>query len=140
MCGVYALMVACASQHLGSLHGGWSPLHAEAVRWGHLSPCLPRRDTFSGICFITICHAKGLSCSIFWANFRNLFSPSDIDSWGSLQAAWNEKSMVTAVEWARFLINRESGAAPALAPPSGLALGHTGQLASSPWVALAFLF
>jgi hypothetical protein len=54
----------------------------------------------SGFCFITICGAEGFSCSIFQANFRNLFSPSDIDSWGSLQAAWNEKSMVTDSEWA----------------------------------------
>lgn len=112
-------------------------LHAVPSRWDHPPggatpprrggelgvlpvPCLPRRDTVSGICFITICHAKGFSCSILQANFRNLFSPSDIDSWGSLQAAWNEKSMVTAAEWAPFFINLELRAAPALSPPSGI--------------------
>lgn len=78
--------------------------HTEAGSPGCcLDPVFPIRIPSSGICFITVCHAKGFSCSIFQANFRNLFSPSDIDFWGSLQAAWNEKSMVTAAEWAPVL-------------------------------------
>lgn len=54
---------------------------SEAVSSGVLPvPCLLHPDTFSGVYFITICHTKGFSCCIFQANFRNLFSPSDIDS------------------------------------------------------------
>lgn len=88
----------------GKVTYGTDSPHAEAVSPGCcLDPVFPIRIPASGICFITVCHAKGFSCSVFQANFRNLFSPSNIDSWGSLQAAWNEKSMVTAVEWAPVL-------------------------------------
>lgn len=75
--------------------------HTEAVSPGcSPSPCVPHEGTLPGCLLHYNLSCKGFSCSIFWTNFRNLFSPSDMDSWGSLQAAWNEKSMVTAEEWA----------------------------------------
>jgi len=84
----------------------WVSPNTDAVSWGRgvaacplPSPLWSLPLAFASLRFVTQ-KVFSLSCSIFWANFRNLFSPSDIDSWGSLQAAWNEKSMVTAAEWA----------------------------------------
>lgn len=104
-CACVRVVTSCMSFPVDriSTHGDGVPC-GEAECWVCcLSPELLVMTPSSDISFITICCTKGFSCSVFWANFRNLFSPSDIDSWGSLQAAWNERSMVTAEEWAPVL-------------------------------------
>lgn len=95
-------------------------------------PCLLHEDTLPGPLLHHDLSHNAFSRSRFQANFRNLLSPSDIDSWGSSQAAWNEKSMVTAAEWARARHCPRAPAATARAPPSG-PWARNRPLGSCPW-------